>query len=247
MILTKINPILILILTVLSTEFNLLAQDSTTFKEQITPASVLDNYFESIGGKDLYSKMMDRTIYFTGTSLGQEISVTIMQKFPDKLFQEVIAGEVNQKKYYDGNNGILILGDNKIEIEGTELELLRIDSAIDFLLNPQKYDVKFEFAGQEMFDSLICNKIKITLPSGNIWFQNFDSETGLRIKEIKEIQTPTGNYEQVTYYSDYKNVNGLKFPFEIRQTLGAQITTLRVDSIKINSGLPDSLFLIPEK
>ena len=84
------------------------------------------------------------------------------------------------------------------------------------------------------------------LPSENVWFQYFDSSTGLRKKETKEIQTPTGNFDQTTYYSNYKNVDGLSFPFKIRQILGVQNTVLNVDSIKINTGLPDSIFTIPE-
>ena len=246
MISTKIKPVLILLLLTISTEFNLFAQDSTSFKEQITAKSVIDKYFEAIGGKELYSKVKDRVIYFSGTSLGQNISVTIMQKTPHKFFQEVVAGETHQKKYYDGKNGALILGDNEIDIDGTELESLQIDASMDFLLNPQKYNVKVEFGGKEMCDSVECKKLKMILPSGNIWFQYFDSLTDLRKKETKVIQTPTGNYDQTTYYSNYKNVDGLNFPFKIKQILGAQITVLNVDSIKINTGLPDSIFTIPE-
>jgi zinc protease len=246
MISTKIKPVLIWLIAVLSTGLNLFAQDSTYVKEQITAKSVINKYLEAIGGADLYSKIEDRAIYFSGTSLGQYISVTIMQKAPNKLFQEVVAGVVHQKKYFDGKNGALILGDNKIEIEGNELERLQIDAPMDFLLNPQKYSVKVEYKGTEMCDSVECYKLKMILSSGNVWFQYFDAVTGLRIKETKEIQTPTGNYYQITYYNNYRNVGGLKFPFKIRQTLGAQNTVLNVDSIKINSGLSDSLFTIPE-
>ncbi len=247
---TKTKPVWILLILTLSTGLNLYAQsseqDSTSNKEQITAKTIIDKYIDSIGGRDLFSKIQDRIIYFSGSSMGQNISVTIMQKIPDKLFQEIVVGEVHQKKYFDGTKGVLILGDHKIDIDGTELERLQIDAAMDFLLNPKKYDVKVEFAGMEMSDSTECNKIKMTFPSGNVWFQYFDTSTGFRIKETNEIQTPTGNYDQTTYYDDYKNVNGLKFPFEIKQILGIQNTVLNVDSIKINSGLPDSLFTIPD-
>ena len=243
---TKIKPVLILLLLFFSVISNLFAQDSISFNKQITASAIIDKYVEAIGGADLYSKIEDRAIYFSGTSFGQNISIIIMQKAPNKLYQEVIAGEVHQKKYFDGENCVLILGDNKIEIEGDELERLKIDAAIDFLLNPREYNVNIEFAGKEMCDSIECNKIKMILPSENVWFQYFDSSTGLRKKETKEIQTPTGNFDQTTYYSNYKNVDGLSFPFKIRQILGVQNTVLNVDSIKINTGLPDSIFTIPE-
>ncbi len=229
-----------------STVSNLVAQDSIYSKKQNTAQAIIDKYVEATGGTELYSKIEDRSIYFSGTSFGQNISIIIMQKAPNKLYQEVIVGEVHQKKYFDGENGVVILGDNKIEIEGDELERLKIDAAIDFLLNPQKYNVNIEFTGKEMCDSIECNKIKMILPSGAFWFQYFNDENGLRVKEIKQIETPTGNYYQTTYYNDYSNVNGLKYPYAINQTLGIQNTVLNVDSIKINTGLPDSIFTIPE-
>ncbi len=246
MVSTKIKPVLILLLFTLNARSNLFAQDSISVKEQISAKAIIDKYLEVIGGTDLFSKIEDRTIYFSGSSMGQNIAVTIMQKAPDKLFQEIVVGEVHQTKYYDGSNGAIILGDNNIEIEGNELERLRFDAILDFLFNLQKYNVKVEFVGTEMCDSVQCNKIKMILPSGKEWFQYFDTVTGFRIKETKEIETPTGNYDQITYYDNYRDVDGLKFPFKIRQTLGIQNTILKVDSIKINSGLPDSLFIIPK-
>jgi zinc protease len=250
MVSTKTKPVWILLILTLSTGLNLYAhsleQDSTSNKGQITTKEVIDKYFEAIGGKDLFLKIKDRIIYFSGSSMGQNTSVTIMQKIPNKLFQEIAVGEVHQKKYFDGKKGMLVLGDNKIEIDGSELERLKIDAAIDFLLNPREYDVKVEFVGVEMGDSIECCKIKMTLPSGKVWFQYFDAQTGLRIKETKEIETPTGTFNQETYYGSYRIVDGLKFPFKIEQKLGIQNTVLNVDSIKINSNLSDSLFIIPD-
>lgn len=243
---TKIKPIFIFLLLNYITVAYSFAQDPVSIKTQITAKSIIDKYIETTGGADSFAKIEDRTIYFSGTSLGQNITVTIMQKSPDKLFQEVVAGEVHQKKYFDGKNGVLILGNNKIEIDETELESLQIDAALDFLLNSQKYNVEVKYDGKEMCDSSECYKLKMILPSGNIWFQYFDATTGFRIKETKEIQTPTGNYNQTTYYNNYGEIEGLKFPFEIRQILGAQKTVLNIDSLKINSGLPDSLFKIPD-
>lgn len=44
-----------------------------------------------------------------------------------------------------------------------------------------------------------------------------------------------------TTYSDYREVNGIKFPFQ--ETISSQVDIpLTVNDVKINSGLPDSDF-----
>jgi len=80
------------------------------------------------------------------------------------------------------------------------------------------------------------------LPSGIRWFQYYNVETDLKFKETKEIQTKQGLFEQETYFSDYREVSGLKFPFTIKQYLGLQEIELTVTSIEINTGLDDSVF-----
>ena len=51
---------------------------------------------------------------------------------------------------------------------------------------------------------------------------------------------------QETFYSDYKEVDGLKFPFKIIQSFGMQTIEMNVSSVKLNEGLKDSIFEIPE-
>jgi outer membrane lipoprotein-sorting protein len=67
-------------------------------------------------------------------------------------------------------------------------------------------------------------------------------QNDLKFKETKEIQTKQGLFEQETYYSDYREVSGLKFPFTIKQYFGLQEIELTVTSIEINTGLDDSVF-----
>ena len=86
----------------------------------------------------------------------------------------------------------------------------------------------------------------MVLPSGLRWQQYYSIETGLKIKEIKELHTEQGLFEQESFYSDYRNVDELKFPFKIVQNMGMQKLELNVSSIKLNTGISDETFEIPE-
>ena len=225
----------------------LLSQEQGTTETDpvnITAMAVINKYIYAIGGIDKFKSVMDRTTFMTGTAMEQPINITIMQKYPDKLFQELRAGEVKQLLYYSDGKGMLKIGNEKTEIEKKELERLMMDATMQLLLNPDSFGVASEYLGVECVDSVDCFKIRLVLPSGIRWFQYYDVETGLKFKETKEIQTKQGLFEQETYFSDYKEVKGLKFPFTIKQYLGLQELDLNVTSIEINTGLDDSVFEI---
>jgi len=99
---------------------------------------------------------------------------------------------------------------------------------------------------EEQADSIDCYVVKMVLPSGLRWQQYYSTETGFKIKEIKELHAEQGLFEQESFYSDYRKVDGLKFPFKIVQNMGMQKLELNVSSIKLNTGINDETFIIPE-
>lgn len=236
--------ILIPVLFILAS-ITLFSQEQTSTETDpvnITAQGVINKYIYAIGGIDKFKSVMDRTTEMTGTAMNQPISIIVKQKYPDKLFQELKAGEVTQLLYYSNGKGTMVIGTEKTEIDKKELERLMMDATMQLLLNPESFGVKTEFLGIECVDSVDCYAIKLTLPSGIRWFQFYSMETDLKFKETKEIQTKQGLFEQETYFSDYRDVDGLKFPFAIKQHIGLQEIELTVTSIEINTGLDDSVF-----
>jgi hypothetical protein len=222
-------------------------QDSLeTDPVNISAMAVINRYLYAIGGKEAFENVKDRTTVMTGTAMEQPINIIIKQKYPDMLFQELQAGEVKQFLYYKGGKGTMILGDEKINLEERELERLMMDATMHMLLSPDSFGVKSDLMGIECLDSIDCYTIRLVLPSGIRWFQYYAVDTGLKVKEIKEIQTRQGLFEQETYFSDYREVSGLKFPFTIKQYFGIQEIDLTVTTIEINIGLEDQVFRIPE-
>lgn len=239
---------IILLSLIISFSGILLPQEEVTTETdpvKITAMAVINKYIYAIGGIDKFKSVMDRTTVMTGTAMGQPIDIVVKQKFPDKLFQELRAGEAKQILYYGNGKGTMIIGTEKTEIEKKELERLMMDATMQLLLDPEKYGVKSEYLGVERIDSVECYAIKLTLPSGIRWFQYYNIETDLKSKETKEIQTKQGLFEQETYFSDYREVKGLKYPFTIKQYFGIQEIDLTVTKLEINTGLDDSVFEIP--
>jgi len=212
----------------------------------ITAQAVLNRYIGAIGGIEAFENMTDKTIVMSGAAADQPIRIVIMQKIPDRLYQELQAGEIKQTIIYNGTNGKMIVGEEQISIEDKELERLKYDATLHLPLDPEGFGIKTELQSNVEVDSINCYKITYTLPSGLKWFQYYSSESGLKIKEVKEIQTAQGVFEQETYYSAYKEADGLKFPFSIKQYFGIQELDLKVTSIEINSGIENEVFEIPD-
>ena len=225
------------------------AQDSSEIKqipEGLTANDVIDNYLEAIGGKEKFSSVEDRTTIMRAVISGQNLSIVIKQKAPNKLKQNIRSGEMNQTILFDGMNGVMIVDDKLTEFDNKKLEKLKLEAAMNFLLDPEAYGVLLELIGIETVDSTLCYKILLITEEGTNWVQFYEIDSGLKIKEVKEVETTQGSFQQQTFYGNYKEVDGLKFPFSIKQSFGMQTIEMNVSSIKLNDGLDDSIFEIPE-
>jgi len=231
-----------------SSEINL-PETNVTIKqvpEGLTANGVIDIYLEAIGGKEKFSKVEDRTTIMRGEIMGQNLSIVIKQKAPNKLKQNIRSGEMKQTILYDGTKAATIIGDEITEFDNKKLEKLKLEAAMNFLLDPEAYGVSLELTGIETVNSIDCYKIELTTEDGTNWVQFYAIDSGLKIKEVKEVETTQGSFQQKTINSDYKDVDGLKFPFNIKQSFGMQTVEMIVSSVKLNVGLKDSVFEIPE-
>lgn len=233
--------ILLAALFIFAIHFNLLAQETTTENSTLAK-EVIDKYVEAIGGKEAMSAVEDRTTIMRGNVMGQNLTMIIKQKWPNKLRQEIKAGGMEQLVLFNGEKAVMTAAGQKIDITGKEFDALQLEATMDVLFDPEAYGIKLSYEGEDVIEETPVHKIKMTLPSGIRWFQFYDKETGLKVKESKELQTQMGLMEQDTYYSEYKEVDGKLYPFKIKQGVGQQSFEITVSSVKVNTGLEDSIF-----
>jgi hypothetical protein len=85
-------------------------------------------------------------------------------------------------------------------------------------------------------------RIELKFPSGKRHIHYFDSETGLKLWEVEITQTNIGDATQTTDYTDYREVQGLKFPFRTITYVGNQTISNVVESVELNKNLKDDTF-----
>ena len=79
--------------------------------------------------------------------------------------------------------------------------------------------------------------VSVTTPSGITLKEYFDAATGLKLRK----ETTSGNSPSSINYADYKEVNGIMFPFSESISQAVEIH-LTIKDLKINSGLKDADF-----
>ncbi|HEX2866694.1 MAG TPA: insulinase family protein [Ignavibacteriales bacterium] len=215
---------------------------SIKLPEGLTARTVLDDYITAIGGRQNLLKVLDRTTEMTGKVQGVNINITIYQKQPDKLLQEINAGSMKQSIIFDGTKGFSISPAGTKEITGGSLEDLRLEATLNLLLEPQKYGITSKLAGIEKVDGKDAYRVDLEAQAGKRWTEYYDVDSKLKVRQIKTIAAPMGQATQTIDFSDYRDVDGVKYPFRIRQTLGSQQMDMQVTSIKVNTTLKDSIF-----
>ena len=101
--------------------------------------------------------------------------------------------------------------------------------------------------GKEAVNGADAYKLKVTLKNGDVHYFYYDAKTYLKVKWEATRQDEGKNLVLESYFSDYRDVGGLKYPFVIKSDTqgdqgGQEITTQKIE---INFALDDKKFELP--
>ena len=105
-------------------------------------------------------------------------------------------------------------------------------------------EIKSNLTGIEKIGEENAYVIELTFPEGSKKTMYYSIKTGLMLRTSKVIDTPQGSATQVTDYKNYKEVDGIMFPFEIVQKFGPTEFKTEVLTIELNKELPPDTFSI---
>ncbi len=200
--------------------------------------TILTSYLNAIGGKDNLEGIKDLWKEAEATIQGTALTFIKATKAPDKYLQEVQAyGNTLQKITINGEEIHLFSQGKEQEINSEEKEqiktLLNEEDYIELHLNEEGYN--FEVLGVDTLEGDSVYVVQARTPEGQLSKHFYSTESGLKVG----VEDATGKR---TTYADYKEVKGVKLPFETTQNINGTPTKMVVKEIKINEGLPDSTF-----
>jgi hypothetical protein len=157
------------------------------------------------------------------------------------------AGQLIYDERFDGSTGYLIdsLQGNR-EITGAQLHNLRNETFPTPLGDYKASGVLLELAGKEAVGGRDAYVLKLTPKVGAASRRYVDAETFLEIRQIVTTADPTiGEFEMTIDLSDYRDVDGLKVPFQIKGSSPAQNFTVIVAKVVHNPPIDAALFSRP--
>ena len=201
----------------------------------VTAATVIDKYVSAIGGKDKLMAVKSISITSAAKVQGMDISLVTKAAAPNKTAVVVSGmGRVLQKIVFDGEKGYQEAQGRKKDMTADEIAKAKVKNAI-------LEDLDYKNGTLLRIEPLNDKKAYVIKYDDKEIF--FDVVSGLKLMEVKIVKAPNGKEVRVpTTFSNYKEVNGMKFPFTIGQKMGPMDMKFEVSEIKIDEGVSDKDF-----
>ena len=194
----------------------------------VTAESIGQKYIAAIGGKANVEKINSLQMNASATTQGMTIETAILYAKGGKTSVEMkMMGQTIQKIVFDGKDGYMMVQGQKQPLPAELKEKLSANKNIfpelDFNAKNTTLRGIENMNGEEVY----------AIKKGNKTYF-YSVKTGLKTGE-SEIQNMQGQEIIVpTYYSDYKEVSGVKSPFKISQNMGGIEMNFEVKSYEIN-------------
>ena len=208
--------------------------------EGLTASEVMNSYINAIGGRDLLESV---------SSLVQKADVTIPAPFkPQATIKQMVPNKYSMKMEASMNGQTMKLGGMSFDgetgyNEGPQGRNTLDEKVINDLkavkgIFPELYysEDEIELISINSIDFKDVYKVKVT-EGEKVSYKYYSIDSGLLLSEDKE---DDNNNITSQNYGDYRDVNGIKFPFYI--DIPSQKLELNITEILINEELKDSDF-----
>ncbi|WP_343705438.1 pitrilysin family protein [Flavobacterium sp.] len=207
--------------------------------KDISAKTVFENYINAIGGEKAVTAV--KTLYMNGsTTIPQAptpLTFTSKLDSKGKMMVSLSMGTMNLMKQVVNEKGAYVeqQGQRK-NLEGEDLAEMKANAApFEELQLVKRTDLKVE--GIEPINGSDAYVIK----DGKTKYY-YDIKSGLKTAESKVREQGGKSVEQITNFNDYKEVKGVKVPFNLVQNVGFELD-IKMSDIKINEGVSEKDFL----
>ena len=212
-----------------------------------TGGEIINKYIESTGGKKAYGKIQNRVIKETMEVLqaGIKATITTYQARPNKKLERKESETIGRiEKGTDGKTAWNFSTKGGASfISGVEKTDFMRESSFDTFLGWQDRYATAVCTGIEDVDSTSCFKVVLTPEKGNPQTYFFAQDSFLILRSDTQI----ARMKVTTYYSDYKEVDGIMTAHTKKQMLMGQTRLITTESIVQNAAFKEYPFQVPKE
>ena len=205
----------------------------------VTVKAIIDAYVTAIGGEKAIKSV--KTISNSGTTKIPQapMPLTYISKtdVKGKMMVELSMEGMGSimKQVISGNEGYIVQQGQKKVLEGEELSKMK-ESAILFNETLLATKTGVTISGIEQMNGADAYAV---LDGDTTHY--FDVKTGLKIAEASNDNQGGEKVVRVTTFNDYRDVKGVKVPFNIIMNVGFELD-IKMNDVKINEGVSDADF-----
>jgi predicted Zn-dependent peptidase len=216
--------------------------EKPVFKKEVaagvTAKTVIDNYINAIGG--LKAVKAVKTIAMVGQTVIPQapspLTYTSKVDTKGKMSIELAMGPMSiMKQVLNDTSGYIIQQGQRMDLTGEPLAEMK------------KSTVLFEETTLASKPGVILDGIETINGKEAYVIKNdkttlyYDVTTGLKIAESKTMEQAGKSVTQTTTLGDYREVKGVKVPYNMIQNVGFELD-IKISDVKINEGVTDADF-----
>ena len=213
-----------------------------------TANQILDRYVVALGGKAAIEKLHTRISKGSFEAAQGGIgSVEVYAKAPNK--NALIVDVEGMGQFRQGFDGTVAWTENPQsgvrEMDGQELSVTRRSAVFHGALKLRELYPQMTLKGTQKVGERDAYLIEADPGDGSLRRMYFDARTGLLLRNEIERDTPQGRATFRTDLEDYKEVDGVKIPFTVRQANPNLTLVVKLSEVRHNVPVDDAKFAKP--
>lgn len=208
----------------------------------VTVQTIIDNYFNAIGGKEKAMSVKSTLTKATISGLAPfPLDAELKEMAPNKESMELSAEGMGviMKQKWNGETGYAEQQGQKREMSAEEIAQKKDEKS----LFPELYYDASNLSLESLtaIDGEDVYKIKVNT-GDKASYRFYNVKTGLLTRSESTNKTAGQEVTSIVDYGSYTAVEGVQFPYSMKVTAGPQVIPFVINSIELNKGVTDADF-----
>ncbi|HEX8747996.1 MAG TPA: c-type cytochrome [Pyrinomonadaceae bacterium] len=213
-----------------------------------TAAQVVDKYLQAVGGRAAAERLKTRVMKgtFTGAD-GKPMPFEVQLQSPDKAMVIITGPQGTITQAVVGDKGWIKTPKEQRELRGPEIARFRSVAQTFDPVQVREASANMKVIGRERLGEREAYVLLWPVDDRRTQKLFFDAQTGLLLRAITYLNTSLAPIPSQVDFEDYRDVDGVKLPFTVRQSSvdSRNDSTRKFTEIKANVPLNDAQFNPP--
>lgn len=213
--------------------------------------SVLERFIEVTGGRKAYESRTSETIVAKMSMPAQGIEASLTTHTARDNKQRIVTEFPGIGKIEGGSDGQVYWEKSAVQgariRKGDELPQARRQATMNAPIHWRTLYAKVETTGLDAVEGKPCYALTLTPSEGRPELACYDQESGLLVQVKLTLKTQMGEIPMVTSVSEYREIEGVKVPHKMTQTVAGQKVEVTVESVVTNPKLDPDTFKLPDE